>query len=220
MADVLRYDVTLADKAEWVKVFDQRDSTIFVPHNDPPSVGANARVDLTVGSDGESPKVILRGQVISRRVQGDASLPKGFSVALGPEEREKINYLNGFVRGGLLNLRERRRLPIRLPVTFGGVDGPVETFTRDINEEGVFILSEAPLPEESELHLLIAFPASKEAFSVTGIVSHTVVVEDEDVPGMGVRFAFQPGQAAELGKLIDGIEQKFMSGSLPDALLL
>ena len=35
-------------------------------------------------------------------------------VALGGTEREKINYLNGFVRGGLLNLREKRRLPIRL----------------------------------------------------------------------------------------------------------
>jgi hypothetical protein len=27
-------------------------------------------------------------------------------VGLGPAEREKVNYLNGFVRGGLLNLRE------------------------------------------------------------------------------------------------------------------
>ena len=31
-------------------------------------------------------------------------------VALGGTERDKINYLNGFVRGGLLDLREIRRV--------------------------------------------------------------------------------------------------------------
>ena len=201
-------------------MFDPRDSTIFVQHNDPPDVGQQARIDLTIGGEGEGPKVILRGQVISRRVQGDAALPRGFSVALGAHEREKVNYLNGFVRGGLLNLRERRRLPLRLPVCYGGVSGPVDSFTRDINEEGVFIVSDDPLPEESEIHLLLSFPARPTPIEVSGVVSHTVVVEDEDVPGMGIRLIFETGQAAEFGKLIDALEAKFVRGEVADDLLL
>lgn len=217
---MIRFELRLDEKSDWVKVFDPRDSTVFVANDHPPDVGQKARVDLTIGPDGEGPKVILRGQVISRRMQGDASFPRGFSIALGHEEREKINYLNGFVRGGLLNLRERRRLPLRLPVRFGGIDGPVDSFTRDINEEGVFIVSEDPLPEDSEIHLLITFPNARPPFEISGLVSHTVVVEDEDVPGMGIRFRFSGTQAQDLAKIVDEVEKRFMRGDLPDETLL
>lgn len=217
---MVRFEIRLGEKADWVKVFDPRDSTIFVACDEPPNVGEEVRVDLTIGRDGEGPKVILRGQVISRRLQNEGPLSKGFSVALGSQEREKINYLNGFVRGGLLNLRERRRLPLRLPVRYGGVSGPVDSFTRDINEEGVFIVSEDPLPEESEIHVLISMPGLTKPIELSGVVSHTVVVEDEDVPGMGVRFTMTDAQAAELSRAIDGLEARFMRGDLPEETLL
>lgn len=210
--------MALPEKGDWVKVFDPRDSTIFVAEDPPPDIGEQVRIDLMVGELG--PKVILRGKVIARRIKGDNSLPKGCSVALGPDEREKINYLNGFVRGGLLNLRERRRLPLRLNVTYGGIEGPCESYTRDINEEGVFVVSESPLPEESEVHLLITFPDRAEAISVTGIVSHTVVVEDEDVPGMGIRFKFQAEEQSVFTDLVDELEARFMNGSLPEEFLM
>jgi hypothetical protein len=162
----------------------------------------------------------LRGKVISRRVKGDANLPKGFTVALGGDEREKINYLNGFVRGGLLNLRERRRLPIRLSCTYGGLHGPCETHTRDINEEGVFVVSEEPLAEESEINLMLLFPGRSDPVTLVGRVSHTVVVEDEDTPGMGIRFEFKSGQAEAFQRLIDDLEDRFTRGKLPDECLL
>jgi uncharacterized protein (TIGR02266 family) len=174
-------------------------------------------VDLVVGRGG--PKIIFRGQVIARRLQGEASLPKGCSIALGNDEREKINYLNGYVRGGLLNLREIRRIPVRLNVTYGGLNGPVETTTRDINDEGVFVISDDPLPEDSEIHLFVTFPGRQEPLSLTGIVAHTVVVEDEDVPGMGIRFTLDPELASELTETVDALEKAFVSGSLPDQFL-
>lgn len=214
-----RTDLKLPDKADWVKIFDPRDSTIFVGTSELAQVGDAIRVDLMVGSSG--PRVILRGKVIARRVSGDASLPPGMSVALGPEEREKINYLNGFVRGGLLNLRETRRLPLRLAVTYGGLSGPVKTFTRDINEEGVFVVSEDPLPEGSELHLLLTIPDRSSPLSLAGLVSHTVVVEDEDVPGMGIRWRFADDkQREEVRLLIDDLEKRFVSNRLPETCLL
>ena len=96
-------------------------------------------------------------------------------VALGGSERDKINYLNGFVRGGLLNLREKRRLPIRLAVTYGAVEGPATTFTKDINEEGVFLFTDKPLPETSQVHMLVTIPGKPQPLSLVGKVSHTIL---------------------------------------------
>lgn len=214
-----RIDLQLPDKADWVKIFDPRDSTIFVTNDNPPDVGNQVRIDLLVGMQG--PRVILRGKVIARRMKGDPSLARGMSVALGPDEREKINYLNGFVRGGLLNLRETRRLPLRLLVTYGGIGGPCKTHTRDINEDGVFVVTEDPLPEGSEVHLLLSVPVRPQPVSLTGIVSHTVVVEDEDVPGMGIRFKHaQQSQRDEIVRLVDEVERLFMENKLPEEHLL
>jgi Tfp pilus assembly protein PilZ len=215
---VRRIDLQLADKADWVKVFDPRDSTVFVPQDDPAQVGEQIRLDLLVGMGG--PRVILRGKVIARRMKGDASLPRGISVALGPEEREKINYLNGFVRGGLLNLRETRRLPLRFSVTYGGISGPCKTHTRDINEDGIFIITEDPLPEGSEVHLLVTVPNRPNPVSLAGLVCHTVVIEDEDVPGMGIRFRFQGNQRDDMKRLVDELERMFLENRFDEEHLL
>jgi uncharacterized protein (TIGR02266 family) len=138
------------------------------------------------------------------------------SVGLALSEREKINFLNGYVRGGLLNRRERRRLPLRLPVSYGGVDGTKKSFSRDLNEEGIFIVTDQPLPEGTVLHLMVELPGRKEPLALKGKVTHTVIVEDEDVPGMGIVFE-APG--AELSKLVDELEAKFLSARLPEDVI-
>ncbi len=214
----MRINLTLDDKGDWVKLFQPRDATIFVATDAPPEIGSTVRLDIIVGTGG--PKVIFRGKVIARRLQGERTLPKGCSIALGNDEREKINYLNGYVRGGLLNLREARRIPVRLKVTYGGIRGPVDSFTRDINDEGVFVVTEDPLPEESELHLFIEFPDRPEPLSLTGLVAHTVVVEDEDIPGMGIRFSLDKETTRVLTDAVDALEKAFLSGQLPDQFLV
>src|SRR5687767_9999103 len=179
-----------------MKVFDPRGGGLFVAVADPPQVGAEVRVDLLVEEGG--PRVILTGTVLWRRAEATMHDPAGCSVGLAAADREKVNFLNGYVRGGLLNRRERRRLPLRLALTYGGLSGPVETFTRDVNEEGLFILTEAPLPEGTLVHFVLAVPGRVEPLELKGKVTHTVVVDDEDVPGMGVRYEVNEGQAREL----------------------
>lgn len=213
MAPVLRLDLRLANASDWIRLFDSRDGTLFIARTGTPPVGTPVRVDVIVGTGG--PRVILRGTVISRREDGNA----GCVVAIGPMERVKINYLNGYVRGGLLDLREKRRLPIRLPVTYGAVDGPRQTFTRDLNEEGVFVVSDAPLPEDSEVHLLLSFPGRDQPLSLSGVVSHTVVPEDEDTPGMGIVFRLDDGVRVHLIAAVDDVEKKFLADQLPEAML-
>ena len=82
------------------------------------------------------------------------------------------------------------------------------------------MVAEEPLPEESEIHLLIEFPNESEPVSLAGVVSHTVVLEDEDVPGMGILFRFENGDRESLAKTIDALEKSFLEGALADDLLL
>jgi hypothetical protein len=206
---VVRIVLRLPSASDWIRVFDSRDGTLFLAGTKA-GMGAAVRTDLIVGEGG--PRVILRGTVIATR-------DGGVVIAIGPNERVKINYLNGFVRGGLLNLRERRRLPLRLPCTYGAVEGPQQTFTRDINEEGVFVVSDAPLPEDSEVHLLLTFPSSDQPLSLSGVVSHTVVPEDEDVPGMGIVFRLDDTTGEQLAKAVDDLEKKFLADELPESYL-
>lgn len=213
---MIRVDLRLQDKSEWVKIFDPRECTLLVPLDQPPDGDTSIRIDLVIGEGG--PRVLLRGTIMRRPASAEAGTP-GCLVALGPREREKINYLNGFVRGGLLDLRARRRLPLRLAVTYGGIDGPRRSYTRDINEEGVFVVTDDPLPEESRIHLLITLPNRDKPLSLHGEVSHTVLTEDEDVPGMGIVFSDKDRTAA-LSSTIDELEAAFLAGALPEELLL
>ncbi|HET9992500.1 MAG TPA: PilZ domain-containing protein, partial [Kofleriaceae bacterium] len=172
--------------------------------------GASLRIDLDVGGW----LVTLRGTVVGTRED-----PNGVTVALGAAEREKINYLNGFVRGGLLNLREKRRLPIRLSVTYGAVEGPANTFTKDINEEGVFLFTDKPLPETSQVHMLVAVPGKPNPLSLVGKVSHTILAADEEPPGMGIVFDLDEGQREALLAVIKELEDALLNGGLPGPAL-
>jgi uncharacterized protein (TIGR02266 family) len=174
-------------------------------------------VDLTVEDGG--PAVILHGTVLWRREEATAKDPAGCSVGLAAGEREKVNFLNGYVRGGLLNRREKRRLPLRLPVTFGGLGGPVESSTRDLNEEGIFILTEAPLPEGTLVHFVLQIPGRDQPLELKGNVTHTVVVDDEDVPGMGICYVADEPVQKELVVIVDRLEKEFMAGTLSDEII-
>ena len=164
------------------------------------------RIDLDVGGW----LVTLRGTVVGSRED-----PAGLVVALGASERDKINYLNGFVRGGLLNLREKPRLPIRLSVTYGAVEGPATTFTKDINAEGVFLFTEKPLPETSQVHMLVAVPGKDQPLSLVGKVSHTIIAENEEPPGMGIVFELDDAQREALQGVMKELEEALEKGKLP-----
>jgi Tfp pilus assembly protein PilZ len=202
----VRLELRLTSQSEWIKIFDPRDWTVFVPTDDPAEQGATLRIDLDVGGW----LVTLRGTVVGHRDD-----PTGVVVALGGSERDKINYLNGFVRGGLLNLREKRRLPIKLQVTYGAVEGPANTFTKDINEEGLFLFTDKPLPETSQIHMLVAVPGKPQPLSLIGKVSHTILADDDEPPGMGIVFELDDAQRAALIAVIRELEAMLLEGKLP-----
>jgi hypothetical protein len=206
----VRLELKLGSHSEWIKIFDPRDWTVFVPTDESMANGATVRIDLDVGGW----LVTLRGTVVGSRNE-----PAGVIVALGATEREKINYLNGFVRGGLLNLREKRRLPIKLSVTYGAVEGPATTTTKDINEEGLFLFTDRPLPETSQIHMLVTVPGKDQPLSLMGRVSHTILTQDEEPPGMGIVFDLDDGARAQLADVIRDLEGALARNALPDPVV-
>ena len=202
----VRLELRLNSQSEWIKIFDPRDWTVFVPTDDPIDNGTQLRIDLDVGGW----LVTLRGTVVGTREE-----PRGIVVALGGTEREKINYLNGFVRGGLLNLRGKRRVPVKLQVTYGAVEGPATTVTKDINEEGVFLFTDNPLPETSQVHMLVQVPGKPQPLSLVGKVTHTILANDEEPPGMGIVFDLDDGAREQLAQVIKEIEDALEKGALP-----
>jgi len=201
-----RLELRLSSHTEWLKVFDPRDWTVVVPATAPIAPGTSVRIDLDVGGW----MVTLRGTVVGRRDD-----PPAVIVALGGAERDKINYLNGFVRGGLLNLREKRRLPLRLPVTYGAVEGPATTVTKDINEEGLFLFTDKPLPETSQVHMLISLPGRPQPLSLVGRVSHTIISQDDEPPGMGIVFDLDEPTRAAVLEIVRELEDQLHAGMLP-----
>ncbi|HEU4728771.1 MAG TPA: PilZ domain-containing protein [Kofleriaceae bacterium] len=202
----VRLELRLSSHTEWIKMFDPRDWTVFVPASERIEQGRTVRIDLDVGGW----SVILRGTVVGHRDD-----PAGVVVALGGAERDKINYLNGYVRGGLLNLREKRRLPIKLEVTYGAVEGPATTFTKDINEEGVFLFTDNPLPETSQVHMLVSVPGRPQPLSLMGKVSHTIISHEDEPPGMGIVFDLDDATRGELLAVIADLEAQLHAGKLP-----
>jgi uncharacterized protein (TIGR02266 family) len=203
----VRLDLRLASHTEWIKIFDPRDWTILVPTSEAIEQGVTVRIDLDVGGW----LVTLRGTAVGQR-----SAPPAVVVALGGAERDKINYLNGFVRGGLLNLRGKRRLPIKLEVTYGAVEGPATTFTKDINEEGVFLFTDKPLPETSQVHMLLSLPGRPQPLSLVGKVSHTILEQDDEPPGMGIVFEVDEATRLLLVEIVRDLEAQLHAGKLPN----
>lgn len=206
----VRLELRLNNQSEWIKIFDPRDWTVFVPTDETIDNGTALRIDLDVGGW----LVTLRGTVLGTRDE-----PSGLIVALSGTERDKINYLNGFVRGGLLNLRRKNRLPIKLQVTYGAIEGPAKTFTKDINDEGLFLFTDQPLPETSQVHMLVTVPGKQQPLSLMGKVSHTILEEDEEPPGMGIVFDLDDAGREHLQAVIRELEELLEKNELPDPVI-
>jgi hypothetical protein len=127
---VTRLKLHLVERADFHKYYEDA-SGMFVPGGDPPNVGERVTVEVIFQG---GPRVLLHGVVLWRRTTGDARARPGAGIGIDGAEQAKIRYLSGYVRGGLIDVRERRRLPVRLRVAYTGHKGRRVNFTRDLNE--------------------------------------------------------------------------------------
>jgi Tfp pilus assembly protein PilZ len=208
-----RLKLHLLDKADFHKFHDGEGTDLFVPGNDAPAVGGRVTVDIVFHA---GPRVLLHGVVKWRRAAGNARTRAGAGIAIDEEERSKLTFLNGYVRGGLLDVREKRRLPLRLRVTYSSPRGRRINFTRDLNEEGAFVRTAEPMQIGAATLLLISPPGG----DFKPIEVHAVVMRQQP-EGVGVRFEFARAEERDrFFAFLRKLEEDYLGGRLPEEALI
>jgi Tfp pilus assembly protein PilZ len=207
----------LLERADYLKYHDGPAAALFVPGGDPPSVGERVTVEVIFQ---RGPRVLLHGFVMWRRTAGDARARPGAGVAIDASEQAKLRYLGGYVRGGLMDVRERRRLPVRLRVVYTAGKGRRINFTRDLNEEGAFVRTAEMLELGAMTLLLISPPGGDyKPLEVQATVTRQHAIGNDR--GVGVRFAFRDDQErARWGAFVGKLEAEYLDGRLSDDVLL
>ncbi len=212
-----RLKLHLVERADFSRYQDASLGAIglFVPSIEP-NVGERVVVEVIFQS---GPRLLLHGTVKWRRTTGDARARAGVGVEFAMSEAAKLNYLHGYVRGGLLDVRERRRLPIRLKVAYTAPRGRRLNFTRDLNEEGAFVRTAEQLPTGSIVPLLIYPPGGDfRPLEVSGEVARHADGNDR---GVGVLFKFPDEALREhWQRFIARLEADYLEGRLGDDALL
>ena len=93
--------------------------------------------------------------------------------------------------GGKAQAEERRRhsrVPLEMRVDYTSVDAFFTEFTANINEGGMFIQMDEPVPLDTQVQLQFALPGEGEPIQVGGRVAWTSDGKDDSPPGIGVQF--------------------------------
>jgi uncharacterized protein (TIGR02266 family) len=203
---------------DWQRYFDPNISGggVFIPTNEPPEVGTEVRVEITFV---QGPRFFVKGIVTWRRPQlNDPRARAGVGVKVDPSERGKVSYVNAWVRGGVVDKREQRRLPVRLRVTYTARQGRRINFTRDLSEEGIFVRSQELLELETRVRLLLVPPGEHKPIALSGTVSR--YEDDPGERGMGIRLLFSDDQArTDYVSFVQKLEQQYLAGQLPDEVV-
>jgi len=211
-----RLKLHLLERADFHRYY-EAGSALFVPSGEPPQIGAQVTVEVVFQG---GPRVLLSGVVSWRRTTGDARARPGAGVRIGVTEQAKTRYLLGYVRGGLIDVRERRRLPVRLRVAYSGARGRRVNFTRDLNEEGAFVRTAEMLDVGATTLLLISPPGGDyKPLEVWATVTRQHPADADR--GVGLRFEFRDEQErARWGAFVNKLESDYLDGRLPDDALL
>jgi type IV pilus assembly protein PilZ len=84
--------------------------------------------------------------------------------------------------------RLSERAPVTVRVDYSTVDEMFSEFSRNINEGGLFIESENPLPLDQQVQLQFRLPGTDDPIKVSGRVAWVREDGIDGPPGMGVEF--------------------------------
>ena len=83
----------------------------------------------------------------------------------------------------------------------------------------MFLFTDKPLPETSQVHMLVSVPGKEQPLSLVGKVSHTILAQDEEAPGMGVVFDLDEAQRELLQAVIKELEDQLEKNELPEPVI-
>jgi Tfp pilus assembly protein PilZ len=215
-----RLKLHLVERGDFAKFYDANTpgGGLFVPGADPPPIGTPRTIEVVFQG---GPRVLLHGKVLWRRATGDQRARPGAGIGFDASEQAKLQYILGYVRGGLLDVRRKMRLPVRLRVAYVGPSGQRRiNFTRDINDEGAFVRTSELLEVGQETLLLLSPPG--EGYKPIEVRATIARQQDDGIErGIGVRFAFANDDARHrFETFMKKLESEYLDGTLDDAALL
>ncbi len=213
-----RLRLRVPNSENWQRFFDPSipGGGVFCPTNDPPEIGAEVRIEITFIS---GPRFFVEGIVMWRRPHlNDPRIRAGVGIQVYPRERSKVSYVNAWVRGGVVDKRELRRLPVRLRVTYSARSGRRINFTRDLSEEGIFVRSQELLDLNTPITLLLVPPGDFKPYPLQGLVTRHE--DDQDERGMGIQLEWASEEEQERYlSFVQKLEQQYLTGQLPDEVV-
>lgn len=104
--------------------------------------------------------------------------------------------------------RRSPRSPLVVRVSYSTVDALFSEFTRNVNEGGLFIETEAPPPNDTRVALVFQLPGNEEPIHARGRVAWIRPASDEGPAGMGVEFEHL---SADARRRIDALVRRLRS---------
>ena len=94
--------------------------------------------------------------------------------------------------------RRTDRAPVVVRIEYSTVDALFSDFTRNINEGGIFVETEEPIPLDEKVDLKLRLPVSNELVHVQGRVVRVEQATATSAAGIAVEFGQLDARAREL----------------------
>jgi len=94
--------------------------------------------------------------------------------------------------------RRSERAPVVVQIEYSTVDALFSDFTRNINEGGIFVETDEPIPLDQKVDLKLRLPGSSELVHVTGRVVRVESTSEASAGGIAVEFGELDANAREL----------------------
>lgn len=94
--------------------------------------------------------------------------------------------------------RRSERAPVVVQIEYSTVDALFSDFTRNINEGGIFVETDEPIPLDQKVDLKLRLPGSSELVHVTGRVVRVESTTPTSAGGIAIEFGELDANAREL----------------------
>jgi type IV pilus assembly protein PilZ len=94
--------------------------------------------------------------------------------------------------------RRTERAPVVVRIEYATVDALFSDFTRNINEGGIFVETDEPIPLDEKVELKLRLPGSSELVHATGRVVRIEPTTPTSAGGIAIEFAQLDADAREL----------------------
>lgn len=93
--------------------------------------------------------------------------------------------------------RRSERAPVTVRIEYSTVDALFSDFTRDINEGGIFVETDEPIPLDEKVELKLRLPGSRQLVHARGRVVRVQQASENQAAGIAIEFDELDGEARE-----------------------